>query len=233
MFDKLFNQDTPFWNGMGRIFDVFVLNSLWLLCCLPLFTIGPSTTALYYAMINMVRGEEHSVSRDFFHSFRQNFKQGILLGLLLTAVDAFLFVDISMCYHAGTGVYTFFMVFFAVIFLFCVFITLYSFPLLSKFEKKNIEILIWAFTLSIRNLWRTLLTIAALVIGIWIFHLLPGLIFIIPGLIAEFQTALMIPVLKPYLPDLYMEDEWHLSISDEQDAEEDKNEGIDQNHEEN
>ena len=231
MFDKFFNQDTPFWNGMGRIFDVFVLNTLWLLCCLPLFTVGPSTTAFYYAMINLVRGEEHSVSRDFFHSFKQNFKQGILLGILLSAVDAFLLLDISMCYHAGTGIYTFFMVFFAVIFLFCGFITLYSFPLLAKFEKKNIELLTWAFILSIRNLWRTILTLAALAMGIWIFHLLPGLIFIIPGLVIEFQTALLIPVLKPYLPDIHIEDEWHLAASEEEKIEEDNYEGIDKNHE--
>ena len=105
--NKIFRSDNPFWMGMGSIFDIFVLNLLWLLCCLPIVTIGPSTTALFYAMMSLVRGEGGYVSHDFFHSFRQNLKQGIFLGLPLTAIGAFLMLDISLCYHAGTGIYTF------------------------------------------------------------------------------------------------------------------------------
>ena len=86
MLNRFFNADNPFWNSMGNIFDVFILNMLWLICCLPVFTIGPSTTAFYYGMINLARGEEHYVSKDFFRSFVQNFKQGIGLGIPLTAL---------------------------------------------------------------------------------------------------------------------------------------------------
>ena len=38
--NKIFRSDNPFWIGMGSIFDLFVLNLLWLLCCLPIVTIG-------------------------------------------------------------------------------------------------------------------------------------------------------------------------------------------------
>lgn len=192
---------------MGRIFDVFVLNILWLLCCLPVFTIGPSTTAFFYAMIQLVRGGDTSVSKDFFHSFRQNFKQGLLLGLPLTAVGAFLALDVSMSYHAGTGIYTFFMVFFAVVFLFWAFLTLYAFPLLAKFDKSNKDILIWAFTLSIKHIGKTLLMLLVLAFGLWACHILPGLIFIAFGLAGEFIASMMVSILKPYLPDAEEEEE--------------------------
>ena len=205
--NKFFRSDNPFWIGMGNVFDLFILNVLWLLCCLPIVTIGPSTTAFFYAMMNLVRGEESYVYQDFFHSLRQNLKQGICLVLPLTAVGAFLTLDISMCYHAGTGIYTFFMVFFAVLFLFWLFVTLYAFPLLAKFEKKNKEILLWAFVLSIRNLGRTLLMIIVLVLGLWVCHILPGLVFIVFGLVCRFQTALMLVILKPYLPDTSVSEE--------------------------
>ena len=39
--NKLFNLDNPFWNSMDRVFDLFIANVLWLVCCLPVFTIGP------------------------------------------------------------------------------------------------------------------------------------------------------------------------------------------------
>ena len=205
--NKFFRSDNPFWIGMGSIFDLFVLNLLWLLCCLPIVTIGPATAAFYYAMINLVRGEETYLSKDFFHSFRQNIKQGIFLGIPLTAIGAFLLLDISMCYHAGTGIYTFFMVFFAVLFLIWLFIALYAFALLAKFEKKNKDLIIWAFVLSIRNLGRTLLMVFVLALGLWACHLLPGLIFIAFGLVCRFQTGLMLKILKPYLPDPMAEEE--------------------------
>ena len=206
MIDKFFDSNNLIWRGMDKIFDVFILNSLWLLCCLPIFTIGPSTIAFYYSMINLIYGEEKSISKDFFYSFKQNFKQGISLGLLLTIIGIFLIADVFMCYKSGTGIYTFFMVFFLILFFLWAFIALYSFPLLAKFDKTNKDILIWAFVLSMKHVGRTILMLILPVVGIWLCHILHGLIFIAFGLVGEFQVILMCPILKPYLPDTESED---------------------------
>lgn len=217
MFDRFFGNQNPLWTGMNRIFDVFVLNTLWLLCCLPVITIGPSTTAFFYAMINLVRGEENSVSRDFFRSFRQNFKQAICLGIPLTAIGLFLAVDVTMSHRAGTGIYSFFMVFFAVMFLVWAFITLYTFPLLAKFEKNSKDLVIWAFLLSIRHLGKTLLMLLMLAAGLWLCHILPGLIFIVFGLVGQFQSILIASILKPQLPDVHGDTEMNpLTFADEE-----------------
>ena len=206
MIDKFFDSNNLIWRGMDKIFDVFILNSLWLLCCLPIFTIGPSTIAFYYSMINLIYGEEKSISKDFFYSFKQNFKQGISLGLLLTIIGIFLIADVFMCYKSGTGIYTFFMAFFLILFFLWAFIALYSFPLLAKFDKTNKDILIWAFVLSMKHVGRTILMLILPVVGIWLCHILHGLIFIAFGLVGEFQVILMCPILKPYLPDTESED---------------------------
>jgi uncharacterized membrane protein YesL len=196
--DKIFSQDNPFFQAMGNIFDLFVLNVLWLLCCLPIFTIGPSTCAFFYVLTHVLHGEETYLVKEFFHSFRQNFKQGVCLGLPLTAVGVFLGVDIWLCRRSGTGIYTFMMVFFAVLFLCWAFITLYAFPLLAKYEKTNSEILVLAFSLSIRHLGKTLLMLLSVVLALWICHLMPGLILITFGLAGEAQTALFDSVMKKY-----------------------------------
>lgn len=200
MYEKIFNMDNPFWRGMARIFDVFVLNVLWLLCCIPIFTIGPSTTAFYYAMINLVRGEESYVSHDFFHSFRSSFKQSLLAGLPLMAVGAFLMADIYIAHKAGTGIFTFLMVFFFIIFIFWCFVTLYTIPLVAKFDNSLKNTLIWAFTLSIKNFPQTLMMLFALGLALWVCHLLPGLIFIAFGMVCEFHSTLFAVILKPWLP---------------------------------
>lgn len=197
--NKFFGQDNPLWKGMSIVYDEFILNTLWLLCCLPIFTIGPATTAFYYAQINLVYRPDSIVSRDFFRSFRQNFKQGIFLGLPLTAIGLFLSLDVYLCYRSGKGIYTFFMVFFAIMFLLWAFVTLYAFPLLAKFDKKNREILPWAFVLSIKNIGLTILMLAVLAVGLWACHILMGLIFIMFGLVGRFHGTLMASILKPYL----------------------------------
>jgi uncharacterized membrane protein YesL len=199
--DKIFSQDNPFWQAMGNIFDVFVLNVLWLLCCIPVFTIGPSTCAFFYVMSHVLHGEETYLIKEFFRSFRQNFKQGIALGLPLTAVGVFLGVDIWLCRKSGTGIYTFLMVFFAVLFLCWAFIVLYAFPLLAKFEKSTPEILALAFSLSIKHLGKTLLMLLLAAAALWLCHLLPGLALIVFGLAGEAHAALFDSIMKRYLPE--------------------------------
>lgn len=200
MWNKIFNVQNPFWQSMGTIFDLFILNSLWLLCCIPLVTIGPATTAVWYALIQRARKEDISVSKDFFHSFKTNLRQGILLGVPLTLVGAFLALDIYMCRKSGTGIYTFFMVFFSILFLFWMIIVLYAFPLLAKFDRKNSQILIWAFTLSLNNLSMTLTMLFVIIASLWIIHIIPGLVFIMPGMAAQFCATIFASILKPYLP---------------------------------
>ncbi|MCD8019992.1 MAG: YesL family protein [Clostridiales bacterium] len=204
---KLFDSTNPFWTAMGRIFDVFVLNCLWLLCCLPIITIGPSTTALFYSLFGIVRGEGGYVSKDFFKSFRMNIKQGMLLGIPLTLLGAFLALDIYLCYNAGRGIYSFFLFFFIVIFILWASVTLYTLALLSKFERSSKDLLIWAFTLCIQNILKTFGMLICIVIALWVCHILPGLMFIVPGLAFETVIALFASILAPFLPELYKDEE--------------------------
>ena len=80
---KFFNYDSPFWSFMSRIADLVILNLLWLIFCIPVFTIGASTTAMYRVTLNLVRGEGSGVIRSFWASFKLNFKQGTALFLIL------------------------------------------------------------------------------------------------------------------------------------------------------
>ena len=80
---KFFNYDSPFWSFMSRIADLVIVNILWLVFCIPVFTIGASTAAMYRVTLNLVRGEGGGVVRSFWASFKLNFKQGVLLFLIL------------------------------------------------------------------------------------------------------------------------------------------------------
>ena len=57
------------------------LNLLWLVCCIPVFTAGAATTAVYYVTLKLVRDEDDSTIKSFFRSFIQNFKQATAIWL--------------------------------------------------------------------------------------------------------------------------------------------------------
>lgn len=46
---------------LSRLVELVLANALWLLCSLPLFTLGASTTALYDATLQLVFGENISI----------------------------------------------------------------------------------------------------------------------------------------------------------------------------
>ena len=76
--DKLKSSLLKFLNDL---FDLMVLNWFWMLCCIPIITIGPATCAMYSVTLKLVRDEPVSLLKDFFRGFRENFKTGLVLGL--------------------------------------------------------------------------------------------------------------------------------------------------------
>lgn len=88
MFKSLFDPDSSFSRGMERVWSLVVLNVLWLLCSLPLVTLGASSTALYAVLGKMLEGEDDHVARRFLRAWRENWKQATPVWLVLLAVIA-------------------------------------------------------------------------------------------------------------------------------------------------
>lgn len=93
MLQGIFNYDNPVWRFIGKLGDLILLNILWVICSIPVFTIGASTTAVYYVTLKLSRDEEDSTIRSFFRSFKSNFGQATGIWLILLAVGLVLGVD--------------------------------------------------------------------------------------------------------------------------------------------
>ena len=87
---RMFSYDGPLMTFIGKIADLLILNVIWLLCCIPIITIGPATTAMYYVTLKLARNEEPSIVKSFFHSFKMNLKQGIFMFLAFVLIGAVL-----------------------------------------------------------------------------------------------------------------------------------------------
>ena len=88
-----FSYDSGFFRTLDKLGSLFILNLLTLVCSIPFFTIGASFTALHYVTMKMVRDEETYVTKDFFRSFKQNFRQGTVIWLILFIAGSVLFFD--------------------------------------------------------------------------------------------------------------------------------------------
>ena len=75
----LFNINSSFFKFINKLLDVLLLNLLWILCSLPVVTIGAATCAAFSVTLKMVDDEEGYIVKPFFKYFKQNFKQGTLM----------------------------------------------------------------------------------------------------------------------------------------------------------
>lgn len=89
----LCNTDKPLFAVLTKLTYSAYLNILWLVCSLPIVTIGASTTALFYVTLKMAEDRDDGLTRMFFKAFRENFKPATKLWLILLAVGSFLAVD--------------------------------------------------------------------------------------------------------------------------------------------
>ena len=85
--------DNPIMRGMGRLADFIILNLLWVVCSIPIITIGASTTALYTVMMKLVKNEEGYIAKGFLKAFKENFKQSTIMWIIFLLISIVFVVD--------------------------------------------------------------------------------------------------------------------------------------------
>ena len=162
-------MDSPLMRFLTKIADLMVLNILFCITSIPLITIGASWTALYSVTLKMVRDEEGSVSRSYFRSFRQNFRQATLLWLGVLVVLALLVLDIRVLNGmAGGTAPGLLRVGVEILALLGIMVLQYLFPSLARFEASLADTLKNACMMALAHLPKTALMTAAAVGAVWI-----------------------------------------------------------------
>ena len=103
MLKELFNRDNVIMTLLDKVADGLLLGLLWLITSLPIVTIGASTTAAYAVALKLAGGEEGYVIRNFFSSFKKNFRQGTILGLVVILMAFVLISNIDFYLNVFGG----------------------------------------------------------------------------------------------------------------------------------
>ena len=72
----MFQSDNLLSRVLTKVFDLCLLNILFLITSLPIFTIGVSLSALYTVTLAMSKNEESPVFKMYFRMWKQNLKKG-------------------------------------------------------------------------------------------------------------------------------------------------------------
>ena len=205
--NKLFDLNNPFFSFLSKVADIIILSFLWFVCCLPVFTIGPATAALYYVTLKLARKEEVQITSCFFKGFKDNFKQGVAYSFIFLIVSIVLVLDymvaLGMPGTAGTiccGI------FFAlsVWFLCTVF---YTFPLQAQFYNTVKQTIINAIFLAARKFPMTVIVfginIIPAILFLWATDMFllsaPVWVLVFPGLAAFICSMMFVKVFDPMI----------------------------------
>ena len=117
---NMFSYDSKLVAVFGYIADLFILNIIYLLCCVPVFTIGAAQAGLHTAMRVLQDPEDDtSVYKAYFRGFKSGFFRITAGWLLLTVVDlilvytfwiSFTYRDEGLFVHWGVPLVTLFLV---------------------------------------------------------------------------------------------------------------------------
>lgn len=209
--DQIFNLDNKFFRGVTKIIDCVWLSLLWFICSIPIFTIGASTTAVYYTVNKCIRNNRGYVSSEFFSAFKNNFKQSTIIWLILLAIYALLGFDyyvMKQFAEAGQDIGKLYIVFFV----FAVVVTMwgfYIFPYVARFENTVKNTLKNTIFFAISNIhWTIILTVLfiAMCLGLYLF---PPVAIIMPVLYNLLKNIALEHIFKKYMTpeDLALEEE--------------------------
>ena len=156
---SIFSYEGALFRITERIGNLMLLNLLYLVFCIPIVTIGPATAALHYVTLKYVGKEDERVWAPFIHSFKQNFKQGMIVGAITTGVGIFLAFDFYYIYQMVSDGYTFDKVMLVLVSFACIIYLMavtYVYPLLARFDNSTKQMFRTAAILAIRHLPATI-----------------------------------------------------------------------------
>lgn len=209
---SIFSLDSPFINFMNKVADLIILNIVAAVCCIPIFTIGASMTALHYAVLKMVRNEESYIIKTFFKSFKQNFKQATIIWLMMLAVILILAGDFVIILYSGINFPSWVRSVVAGMAILVVFATMHVFPILSRFENTIRDTYKNSLFMGILTMPKTVLMmviwVIPIVILLYVVQLYPLVFFFGISAPAFFCAMLYNSTFKRFEPEEEVSDEW-------------------------
>ncbi len=216
---QFLNYDSPFMTFLTRIFSLIVVSAMWAVCCIPVFTAGASTTALYYTVQKCIKNGRGTVGSVFWQGVKENFKKATLITLILLVAAAIFAADIyvvGILTEAGAlqGYMTW--LFRILLVVLCIY-AFWVFAYVARFECTVKQYFRNAAIFAVLHLPVTIL-VAILGFGsVVLIYTFKPLILILPGVTVWLMSILTERVFRRYMSeeDKALEDERNMDYRDD------------------
>ena len=211
--DRFFQLDNGFMRAMSKLADIIFASILWILFSIPIFTIGASTTALYYTSVKVIQHERSYVWKSFWQSFKENFRNGTILWVILAVIYGVLGLNIRMASNLfGETLGLLLQCIYMVMLIIVSMTGMYLFPVLSRFAIDKRQAIKLSLFMAVKHLPFSVIMIVIAAVAILVVYLVTPLILLMPVAATLFISVFMERVLKKYMPKEKDEslDQWYL-----------------------
>ena len=199
----IFNLDGGIMKGLGKVTDIICLSVLFVICSIPVFTMGTAATALYYTVNKVVKNDRGYIFREYIAAFKNNFKHATPVWLLVLLLSAILGADLYiMQVWAENGSWLgSFSIVFLVLGAFFVAWILYLFAYMARFENTRKESMKNAALLMILHLPWTLILIGMAVGMSLLLYLIPVSVLFLPGVFTLVENLMLEKIFWKYMSE--------------------------------
>ena len=224
---NIFSSDGWFARIFGTIGDIIVVNILFIICSIPIFTMGASMSAMYYTLLKKQRtGETGGIIKLFFRGFKDNFKKSTIAWLLFLLIAFVFSLDFNLFGKGGPQENKLMYYTSVIFFILICFIAIYLFPVISAFENTLKNLILQSIYMAAKNFIFTIIIMILYTLPVYFLLASPqvfmvGIFILIVcgfGLIAYLSSFMFIKAFSPYLEDVtkqYTDDDpnsWMRSI---------------------
>lgn len=175
---KIFSTEGKIYSGMERIYQILLLNSIFIISCLPVVTIGVALASAYGTAYKMIDHSEGVLYKEYLRQLKLNMLPATKLWVLILAVigAGFWTFPYVQSFMVGNKIaYYLTMVFIT----FLVLMSLYLFPLIARFDNSLSGTVVNAMILSFKHLPQSIIVFFITIGGVVIVPIyLPKLLFV-------------------------------------------------------
>lgn len=177
--NTLFSPDSKVVQILTLVFNLILLNLLWLITSLPIITIGASTTAMYAVTLKYAENSDDEVLKPFFKAFISNFKQSTLLWIPICILTVVLGIDAYyLISHTDISIAPLLWIPFFVLVVVLAVVMAYAFPQIARFETTLRDVLRNAALMFFLHFFQS--------IGIIVLNVLPwAMMLMLPEIFAQ------------------------------------------------
>lgn len=187
---------------LNKVADIMILNVLFIVFSIPFFTIGAALSASYYMGYKMVRNEETYIIKGFWKAFKENFKQGTAIWLIVLVIFGILLADYRILAYSGIEFAQWMRIAMIVVSIVVLMGLVFIFPLQARFINPVKNTIKNAFLMALSHLPTALLLVAVCLVPavllLLIPQILPVIILMSFGVVIYFQSVLLLRVFKKY-----------------------------------